>query len=154
MNGKAFIKGYPEILYLDGTHALILNAKYRPDRRDRNNQPLMEFLNYLRDEHSPFESQLVQAVSAAVQEVRNDEKKGVEYMTIQQKLLDEKNLSFQEGEAAGLQKGLQQGLQKGLQKGEARFSALIQKMLKDNLSSEIPRLTGVLSIPQCHVSEI
>ncbi len=66
----------------------------------------MEFLNYLRDEHSPFESQLVQAVSAAVQEVRNDEKKGVEYMTIQQKLLDEKNLSFQEGEAAGLQKGL------------------------------------------------
>ena len=97
----------------------------------------MEFLNYLRDEHSPFESQLVQAVSAAVQEVRNDEKKGVEYMTIQQKLLDEKNLSFQEGEAAGLQKGLQQGLQKG----EARFSALIQKMLKDNLSSEIPRLT-------------
>ncbi len=62
-------------------------------------------------------------------------------MTIQQKLLDEKNLSFQEGEAAGLQKGLQQGLQKGLQKGEARFSALIQKMLKDNLSSEIPRVT-------------
>jgi flagellar biosynthesis/type III secretory pathway protein FliH len=57
----------------------------------------------------------------------------VEYMTIQQKLLDEKNLSFQEGEAAGLQKGLQ--------KGEARFSALIQKMLKDNLSSEIPRVT-------------
>ena len=130
---QSFIKGYPEILYLDGTHALILNAKYRPDRRDRNNQPLMEFLNYLRDEHSPFESQLVQAVSAAVQEVRNDEKKGVEYMTIQQKLLDEKNLSFQEGEAAGLQKGLQ--------KGEARFSALIQKMLKDNLSSEIPRVT-------------
>ena len=131
---QSFIKGYPEILYLDGTHALILNAKYRPDRRDRNNQPLMEFLNYLQDEHSPFESQLVQAVSAAVQEVRNDEKKGVEYMTIQQKLLDEKNLSFQEGEAAGLQK-------EGLQKGEARFSALIQKMLKDNLSSEIPRLT-------------
>ena len=82
---QSFIKGYPEILYLDGTHALILNAKYRPDRRDRNNQPLMEFLNYLRDEHSPFESQLVQAVSAAVQEVRNDEKKGVEYMTIQRK---------------------------------------------------------------------
>ena len=81
----------------------------------------MEFLNYLRDEHSPFESQLVQAVSAAVQEVRNDEKKGVEYMTIQQKLLDEKNLSFQKREKQPVyrkvyRKVLQQGLQKGLQK--------------------------------------
>ena len=63
MNGKALSRDIPKSYIWTGTHALILNAKYRPDRRDRNNQPLMEFLNYLRDEHSPFESQLVQAVS-------------------------------------------------------------------------------------------
>lgn len=59
-------------------------------------------------------------VSLAVNRVRSDETKGVEYMTLQQKIYDERL--------------------EGREEGEKRLATLLQKMMEDQLDSEIPKV--------------
>ncbi len=125
------IKGYPDLEYKDGTHVFILNSEYK-NNSTNSPRPLLEFLSYIHDEKSPFQSDFVKDVSMAVNNVRSDQAKGVEYMTLQQKIYDERLEAHEEGR--------KEGIKEGIKEGEKRLELLLQKMMEDRLDSDIPRV--------------
>lgn len=113
---ESTVKGCPQISYADGSHAIILNSRYRTANADPE---IIEFLDYIRtqDDQLPTTGALVEKAKELVQLVRHDQTKEVPYMTWAMSLRDARKEGRLEGRQEGLQEGHLAGLQEGRQEG-------------------------------------
>ena len=91
----SFLKG-TQTVYDDGSHVFFLNSRYTEGNASHS---ILEFLDMIRtnDLEKTYETPLGQKAKARVQAVRNDKELEVSYMTIAQKMLDERRMGFREG---------------------------------------------------------
>ena len=91
----SFLKG-TETEYCDGSHVFFLNSHYTEGNASAS---ILEFLDMIRtnDLEKAYETPLGQKAKARVQAVRSDKELEVSYMTIAQKMLDERRMGFREG---------------------------------------------------------
>ena len=97
---ESIVKG-TDIRYEDGSHAIILNARYKT--KGTVSKDILEFLDYIRTNNGevPVTGELTKLACELSNEVRLDSKKEAAYMRLQS-LLDEK-----------LEQGLEQGKVQG-----------------------------------------
>ena len=100
----SLLKG-TETIYDDGSHVFFLNSRYTEGNASRS---ILEFLDMIRtnDLEKTYETPLGQKAKARVQEVRCDKELEVSYMTIAQKMLDERRQGFKEGHTEGLNEAI------------------------------------------------
>ena len=103
----SLLKG-TETIYDDGSHVFFLNSRYTEGNASRS---ILEFLDMIRtnDLEKTYETPLGQKAKARVQAVRCDKELEVSYMTIAQKMLDERRQGFREGHFEGHAKGRAEG---------------------------------------------
>ena len=91
----SFLKG-TETEYCDGSHVFFLTSHYTEGNASAS---ILEFLDMIRtnDLEKAYETPLGQKAKARVQAVRSDKELEVSYMTIAQKMLDERRMGFREG---------------------------------------------------------
>ncbi len=82
--------------YEDGSHVFFLNSRYQEANASKS---ILEFLDLVRtnDLEKPYETALGRKAKERMQEVRSDKELEVSYMTIAQKMLDERKLGYLEG---------------------------------------------------------
>ena len=99
------IKGREDIVYDDGSHAIILNSRYQEANAP---QPILEFLDYVRTNNDQLQpsSELVQKTKQAVHTVRSDRTKEVPYMTWAMKTRD----LLRQGREKGREEGREEGI--------------------------------------------
>lgn len=104
----SFLKG-TETEYCDGSHVFFLNSHYTEGNASAS---ILEFLDMIRtnDLEKAYETPLGQKAKARVQAVRSDKELEVSYMTIAQKMLDERRMGFREGHAEGRAEGREETL--------------------------------------------
>lgn len=93
------IKDAPDIIYDDGTHAIILNADFSIGNAAPD---ILEFLAYIKARYAkmPFDiqhSMYLTAVEDAIREIKQDEGKEKKYMTMAMKLRDTYNEGIEQG---------------------------------------------------------
>ena len=81
--------------YKDGSHVFFLNSHYTEGNAS---QSILEFLDMIRtnDMEKSYQTLLGQRAKARIQEVRSDRALEVSYMTIAQKMLDERKIGHTE----------------------------------------------------------
>jgi predicted transposase/invertase (TIGR01784 family) len=99
---ESHIKGAPEIPYEDGSHAYILNASFT---KENGNPAVLDFLRYIRagykgEEFDTSSSSYLQQIDKAVNEIKQDSGREMEYMTLAMKMMDERKEAFEQGERA------------------------------------------------------
>ena len=104
---ESHIKGAPEIPYVDGSHAFILNTDFKAEN---GNPAVMDFLRYIRasykgERYDISESSYLRQIDEAVSEIKEDSGREMEYMTIAMKMMDERKEAFEQGEARGRAEG-------------------------------------------------
>ena len=94
------IDGRENIIYDDGSHAIILNSRYQEGNAPA---PILEFLDYVRTNNDQLQlsSELVQRTKQAVHTVRSDRTKEVSYMTWAMKTRDLLRQGREEGREEG-----------------------------------------------------
>lgn len=99
------IKGAPDIVFNDGSHALILNSRYEENNA---NPAILEFLSFIKnnDVAAMFKSSLMQEVKEAIEDVRNDKEKEVAYMTYAAKMDDMRRDGMREGQEQERENGI------------------------------------------------
>ena len=136
---ESHIKGAPEIPYKDGSHAYILNADFT---KENGSPAVLDFLRYIRasyrgEQYDISKSSYLQQIDEAVNKVKEDSGREMEYMTLAMKMLDERKDAFEQGEARGRAEGEATGLAKGRAEGErASQIKTIKRMLSRGLSLE------------------
>lgn len=119
------IRGYSDLAYTDGSHVWILNSAYTHSEANAPKE-LLEFLSYLHDEKSAFESDFVKDICAAVNDLRSDPAKEAAYRACPQKVHKERSQAYEEA----------------VQEGEKRMIALLNRLIQDGRTSEIPKVLG------------
>lgn len=81
--------------YMDGSHVFFLNSHYI---EGNVSQSILEFLDMIRtnDMEKSYQTLLGERAKARIQEVRSDRALEVSYMTIAQKMLDERKIGHAE----------------------------------------------------------
>lgn len=81
--------------YKDGSHVFFLNSHYTESNAS---QSILELLDMIRtnDLEKPYKTPLGQKAKARIQAVRSDKALEVSYMTIAQKMLDERKIGHAE----------------------------------------------------------
>ena len=104
----SFLKG-TDVLYEDGSHVFFLNSRYQEANARKS---ILEFLDLVRtnDVEKAYETPLGQKAKERMQEVRSDKELEVSYMTIAQKMLDERRIGYLDGIEEGMEKGMEKGL--------------------------------------------
>lgn len=104
----SFLKG-TETEYCDGSHVFFLNSHYTEGNASAS---ILEFLDMIRtnDLEKAYETPLGRKAKERVQAVRSDKGLEVSYMTIAQKMLDERRMGFREGHAEGRAEGREETL--------------------------------------------
>lgn len=89
-----------DVPYEDGSHVFFLNSRYQEANASKS---ILEFLDLVRtnDVDKPYETALGQRAKERMQEVRNDKELEVSYMTIAQKMLDERRIGYLDGKEEG-----------------------------------------------------
>lgn len=100
----SFLKG-TDVPYEDGTHVFFLNSRYQEANASKS---ILEFLDLIRtnDVEKSYETPLGQKAKERMQKVRSDKELEVSYMTIAQKMLDERKVGFLEGKEEGREETL------------------------------------------------
>ena len=95
----SFLKG-TDVLYEDGSHVFFLNSRYQEANARKS---ILEFLDLVRtnDVEKAYETPLGQKAKERMQEVRSDKELEVSYMTIAQKMLDERRIGYLDGKEEG-----------------------------------------------------
>lgn len=103
------INGREDIVYDDGSHAIILNSRYREGNAP---SPILEFLDYVRTNNDQLQpsSELVQRTKQAVHTVRSDRTKEVSYMTWAMKTRDLLRQGREEGREEGRMEMREEGI--------------------------------------------
>lgn len=104
----SFLKG-TETEYCDGSYVFFLNSHYTEGNASAS---ILEFLDMIRtnDLEKAYETPLGRKAKERVQAVRSDKGLEVSYMTIAQKMLDERRMGFREGHAEGRAEGREETL--------------------------------------------
>lgn len=99
------------IKYEDGSHVFFLNSGFKTGNADK---AILEYLDYLRTDDSTkqYDSELVQKVRDAVEDVRHDKSKEEPYMTMTMKLEDMRRAGYMEGRMEGKAEGVLEGTEK------------------------------------------
>ena len=110
----SFLKG-TDVAYEDGSHVFFLNSRYTEANASK---PILEFLDLIRtnDVERVYETPLAKEAGKRMQAVRSDKELEVSYMTLAQKMLDERRLGYAEGIEKGIEKGREEGIEAGLRK--------------------------------------
>lgn len=127
----SFLKG-TDVAYEDGSHVFFLNSRYTEANASK---PILEFLDLIRtnDVERVYETPLAKEAGKRMQAVRGDKGLEVSYMTLAQKMLDERRLGYEEGIEEGIEKGREEGIEKGIEKGR-----------EETLKANIAALKGVI----------
>ena len=104
----SFLKG-TDVAYEDGSHVFFLNSRYTEANASK---PILEFLDLIRtnDVERVYETPLAKEAGKRMQAVRGDKGLEVSYMTLAQKMLDERRLGYEEGIEEGIEKGREETL--------------------------------------------
>lgn len=113
---ESHIKGAPEIPYKDGSHAYILNADFT---KENTNPAVLDFLRYIRasyrgEQYDISKSSYLQQIDEAVNKVKKDSGREMEYMTLAMKMMDERKEAFEQGQRASQIKTIKRMLARGL----------------------------------------
>jgi len=102
-----------DVVYEDGSHVFFLNSRYTEPNASK---PILEFLDLIRtnDLEKTYETALAMKTRKRIREVRSDKELEVSYMTLAQKMLDERRLGFAEGREEGREEGIEEGLRKAI----------------------------------------
>lgn len=102
-----------DVVYEDGSHVFFLNSRYTEPNASK---PILEFLDLIRtnDLEKTYETDLAMKTRKRIREVRSDKELEVSYMTLAQKMLDERRLGFAEGREEGREEGIEEGLRKAI----------------------------------------
>lgn len=140
---ESHIKGAPEIPYEDGSHAYILNADFM---KGNGSPAVLDFLRYIRasyrgEQYDISKSSYLQQIDEAVNKVKKDSGREMEYMTLAMKMMDERKEAFEQGEARGRAEGEARGRAEGEARGRAEGERstqikTIKRMLARGLSLE------------------
>ena len=108
----SFLKG-TDVVYEDGSHVFFLNSRYTEANASK---PILEFLDLIRtnDVERVYETPLAKEAGKRMQAVRSDKELEVSYMTLAQKMLDERRLGYAEGIEKGREEGIEAGLRKAI----------------------------------------
>ena len=106
----SYVNSLTDLPYNDGSHAVILNSRYRDSNAS---DAIWEFLDYIRtrDDTLQLHSELGRTAKQAVETVRNNPTKEVPYMTWAMKMRDVR----EEGWEAGWEEGIETGIQAMIQ---------------------------------------
>ena len=104
----SFLKG-TDVAYEDGSHVFFLNSRYTEANASK---PILEFLDLIRtnDVERVYETPLAKEAGKRMQAVRSDKELEVSYMTLAQKMLDERRLGYAEGIEEGIEAGLRKAI--------------------------------------------
>lgn len=102
-----------DVVYEDGSHVFFLNSRYTEPNASK---PILEFLDLIRtnDLEKTYETDLAMKTRKRIREVRSDKELEVSYMSLAQKMLDERRLGFAEGREEGREEGIEEGLRKAI----------------------------------------
>lgn len=102
-----------DVVYEDGSHVFFLNSRYTEPNASK---PILEFLDLIRtnDLEKTYETDLAMKTRKRIRDVRSDKELEVSYMTLAQKMLDERRLGFAEGREEGREEGIEEGLRKAI----------------------------------------
>ena len=127
------------MLFRSGSHAYILNADFT---RENGSPAVLDFLRYIRagykgEEFDTSSSSYLQQIDKAVNEIKQDSGREMEYMTLAMKMMDERKEAFEQGQARGRAEGRAEGRVEGQAEGErASQIKTIKRMLSRNMSLE------------------
>ena len=98
-----------------------LNSRYTEPNASK---PILEFLDLIRtnDLEKTYETDLAMKTRKRIREVRSDKELEVSYMTLAQKMLDERRLGFAEG-------GREEGREAALKENIAALKGLIDPII-------------------------
>lgn len=98
-----------DVTYEDGSHVFFLNSRYTEPNASK---PILEFLDLIRtnDVERVYETPLAMEARKRMQEVRSDKELEVSYMTLAQKMLDERRMGYAEGREEGIEEGLRKAV--------------------------------------------
>ena len=156
------INGRGDIVYDDGSHAIILNSHYEEGNAPA---PILEFLDYVRTNNDQLHpsSELVQRAKQAVHTVRNDRTKEVPYMTWAMKTRDLLRQGREEGRAEGLEEGRAEGRAEGREEGraegleEGRAEGLEEgraEMREEGIKALVVTLKGLSQTPSLAIQKV
>ena len=108
----SFLKG-TDMAYEDGSHVFFLNSRYTEANASK---PILEFLDLVRtnDLEKSYETTLAREAGKRMREVRSDKELEVSYMTLAQKMLDERKIGYAEGRAEGREEGREEVLKENI----------------------------------------
>jgi predicted transposase/invertase (TIGR01784 family) len=108
----SFLKG-TDMAYEDGSHVFFLNSRYTEPNASK---PILEFLDLVRtnDLEKSYETTLAREAGKRMREVRSDKELEVSYMTLAQKMLDERKIGYAEGRAEGREEGREEVLKENI----------------------------------------
>ena len=136
---KSVIEGAEDIVYEDGSHAYILNAKFTEPNLSK---PALEFLRYINAKNSklPYDvsgSEYLTKIDRAVEDIKSDDRKVERFMTLAAKLEDVRFIAHKEG--------VEEGRAEGRAEGERSAKVgLVKRLLERHKSlEEIADLCGL-----------
>lgn len=140
----SLLKG-TDVPYEDGSHVFFLNSRYtEPNAR----KPILEFLDLVRtnDLEKSYETTLAREAGKRMREVRSDKELEVSYMTLAQKMLDERRIGYAEGREEGIEEGIEKGIEEGLQKAiKALKGVLDPNVIAERFHMSPDQVTDILN---------
>lgn len=134
-----------DVTYEDGSHVFFLNSRYtEPNAR----KPILEFLDLVRtnDLEKSYETTLAREAGKRMREVRSDKELEVSYMTLAQKMLDERRIGYAEGREEGIEEGIEKGIEEGLQKAiKALKGVLDPNVIAERFHMSPDQVTDILN---------
>lgn len=98
-----------DVVYEDGSHVFFLNSRYTEPNASK---PILEFLDLIRtnDLEKNYETALAMKTRKRIREVRGDKELEVSYMTLAQKMMDERRMGYTEGREDGIEEGVRKAI--------------------------------------------
>ena len=123
-----------ELPLSDDTVKIILNTKGILDDVSIEMKSLLDYI----DGKEP-EDDFTRELDDAVNEVRDNEKWRLEYMTLQMSYQEKYEMGVQDGIELGIEKGIEQGIEQGIEKGIDKINRLHDILIKQNRLDDLKR---------------
>ena len=126
-----------DVTYEDGSHVFFLNSRYTEPNASK---PILEFLDLIRtnDVERVYETPLAMEARKRMQEVRSDKELEVSYMTLAQKMLDERRMGYAEGR--------EEGIEEGLRKAVAALKGVLEPaVIAERFQMSVEQVSDILS---------
>ena len=126
-----------DVVYEDGSHVFFLNSRYTEPNASK---PILEFLDLIRtnDLEKAYETTLARETRKRIQLVRSDKELEVSYMTLAQKMMDERRMGYTEGREDGIEEGLRKAI-------IALKGVLDPSVIAERFQMSLDQVTDILS---------